>query len=108
MATPLGAPEPLSVVPACTGCDVCEAGAALAAAGGVGLTGTGEAAAGAVGREIGGDTEGAEGVGNGIGGSAMNAAATMPTDQLLALISNHPRGPRQPPRVVFIIDKSSG
>ena len=97
MATPPEAPEPLPVVPACTGCDVCAAGAALAAAGGVWLFGTGEAAADAVGRESGGDTEGTEGVGNGIGGSAMNAAATMPTDQLLAVISKSPRGPRATP-----------
>src|SRR5438067_13925068 len=94
MATPPEAPEPLPVVPACTGCDVCAAGSALAAAGGVWLFGTGEAAADAVGRESGGDTEGTEGVGNGIGGSAMNAAATMPIDQLLAVISKLPRGPR--------------
>src|SRR2546430_13830617 len=94
MATPLGAPEPPPVVPACTGWDVCVAGATLAAAGGVWLFGTGETAADAVGRESGGDTEGAGGVGNGIGGSAMNAAATMRTDQPVGGISNHPRGTR--------------
>src|SRR5438270_11103847 len=97
MATPVGDPEPPPVVPAGAGGDTCDAGAAVAAAGGVWLIGTGEAAADTVGRESGGDTEGADGVGSGIGGSAMNAAATMPTDQLLVVISITPADPGNAP-----------